>query len=108
MAAISYDDFAKLEIMTGKVANAEIVEGTDKLLKIEVEIGNEKRQIVAGIGKSYKPNELKDKNIIVLTNLEPNVIKGIKSEGMLLAASDGERPVLLVPEKDVPSGTLVR
>lgn len=102
---VTYDDFAKLEIKIAKIMAAERVENTEKLLKLSIKIGEETRTIVAGIAKSYAPEDLLDKKIVVLANLEPRMIKGIESKGMLLAASD--TPVLLVPDKDVEDGTRV-
>lgn len=102
---VTYDDFAKLEIKIAKIMAAEKVENTEKLLKLSIKIGEETRTIVAGIAKSYAPEDLLGKKIVVLANLEPRIIKGIESKGMLLAASDN--PVLLVPDKDVEDGTRV-
>jgi len=105
---ITFDDFKELEIRIGKIISAEKVEGADKLLKLEVDIGQEKRQLVAGIAKYYRPEELINKEIPILINLEPRNIKGIESQGMLLAAVEGERPVLLHPDKEVSPGSMIK
>ena len=99
----TFDDFRKLEFKVGKVLNAERVEGSDKLLKIEADTG-EKRTLVAGIGKVYNPEELKNKLVIVLTNLEPKKIMGTESQGMLLVAWKGEEISLLAPDRQVEPG----
>jgi len=106
---VKYDDFAKLDLRVGTILKVEDVEGADKLLKLEVDTG-EKRTILAGIKKHYTKEELKGKQIIVICNLEPRVMKGIQSNGMLLAASnaDDSKVVLLSPEKKIDSGSKVR
>jgi len=111
MATISYGDFEKLEIRMGKVVEAERVPGTDKLLKLIVDLGDETRQLVAGIAHTYAPEEVLGRTIPVLANLEPRTIRGVESRGMILCPTDAEgNPVLLVPdpERDVPPGAPVR
>jgi len=103
---VKYPDFAKLDLRVAKILAAEKVEGTDKLLKLKIEIGEE-RQIVAGIARDYKPEELVGKSIIVVKNLEPAKIRGVESNGMLLAVSDGDNIVLLVPDREVKAGSKV-
>lgn len=105
---ITFDDFKKLEIRIGKIISAEKVEGADKLLKLEVDIGETKRQIVAGIAGYYNPEELIEREIPVLVNLEPRKIRGIESQGMLLAAVEGRRPVLLSPDRKVSPGSMIQ
>lgn len=104
---IPFDDFAKLDLRVAKIMSAERIEGTDKLLRVELALGTEYRQIVAGIGTVYAPDQLIGKEIILVANLAPRTIKGIESQGMLLAASGPDGPVLLVPEKEVPPGAKV-
>lgn len=108
MTLINFEDFQKPDLRVGKIINAERIEGSDKLLRLEVDLGEEWRQIVAGIGGVYKPEELKGKEIVVVANLEPRTIKGVESQGMLLAASCEGEPVLLVPEKEVETGSKVK
>jgi len=105
---ISFKDFENLEIKIGTVVLAERIEGTDKLLKLEIDLGLEKRQIVAGIGDVYQSDDLIGKQIPVLTNLEPRIIRGIESQGMILAVDVNNAPVLLIPEKRVTDGSVVR
>jgi methionine--tRNA ligase beta chain len=108
-ALISYDDFSKLEIRMGKVLTAERVPNTDKLLRLEVKIGTETRQLVAGIAEGYQPEDVIGKTVPVLTNLEPRVIRGVQSQGMVLCPRDeSDKPVLLVPDREVPIGSPVK
>ncbi|MDD5569163.1 MAG: methionine--tRNA ligase subunit beta [Candidatus Pacebacteria bacterium] len=102
---INFEDFQKVDLRIAKIISAEKIEGSDKLLKIEADIGNEKKQIIAGIGKFYNPEELVGKTAAVVVNLEPREMMGLKSEAMLLAAKDGENLTLLVPEKEILPGT---
>jgi methionine--tRNA ligase beta chain len=104
---ISFDDFKKLDLRVGKIERAERIEGSDKLLKLSIDIGDEERQIIAGIGKSHDPEDVVGHEIVILVNLEPRMIMGLKSQGMLLAA-DHEGPVLLRPDQELPPGTKIR
>jgi methionyl-tRNA synthetase len=105
---IDISDFAKISLKIAEIKAAEKVEGADKLLKLRIDIGGEMRQIVAGIAKYYMPETLIGKKIVVVTNLKPAKLKGIESNGMLLAASNAESVVLLTPEKDISSGSKVK
>ncbi len=106
---VSIEEFSKMDIRIGKVLRAERVQGTVRLIKLEVDLGEGRRQIIAGIGEEYEPEDLTGIEIVVLANLKPKKIKGLLSEGMLLAAAlEGKKPVLIVPEKEVPPGTPVR
>ncbi len=105
---ITFNDFKKLEIRIGKVLSAEKVEGTDKLMKLEIDFGTGKRQLVAGMAEFFEPNHLIGKEFPVLVNLEPRNFKGIESQGMVLAVDVDGKPVLLQPEKEVPPGSIVR
>jgi methionyl-tRNA synthetase len=106
---ITYDDFAKIELRTANVLAAERVEGSDKLLRLQVALGGEERQIVAGIGKKYEPDALLGKTIIIVANLEPRKLMGLESQGMLLAASNNdEGPVLLTVMEDIASGSGIK
>lgn len=104
---ISFDDFQKLDLRVAKVIEVERVEGSEKLLKLQIGLGREQRQILAGLRQFYQPEELIGKEIIVVTNLEPRVIFGLESRGMLLAADDVRGPVLLVPDREVNPGTRI-
>ena len=105
---ITFNDFKKLDIKIGKVLSAEKVEGSDKLIKVEIDLGVEKRQIVAGMAEFFEPYHLIGKEVPVLTNLEPRTFKGIESQGMILAADVNGKPVLLHPEYEIPAGSIVR
>ena len=105
---ITYDEFARIQLRVAKVMAAERLEGTDKLLRLQVRLGNEERQIVAGIAKYYQPEELVGKEIVVVANLKPAKLRGVLSQGMLLAASNGDRLALVVPEQTVGDGAEVR
>lgn len=104
---ISINEFAKVKMKVAEILEAEEVEDADKLLKLQVDDGERKRQLVAGIAKHYKIDELPGKKIIIVANLEPAKIFGIKSEGMLLAASDDEGMALLTPLNDIDIGAKV-
>jgi len=105
---IGIEDFARVELKTGRVLRAEAVKGSNKLVRLEVDTG-EHRQIVAGIGKAYRPEDLEGKNVVVVTNLKPAKLMGVESQGMLLAATgpDGE-PTILMPEREVPPGSRIK
>ncbi len=107
---INYDDFAKLEIKIGTILSAEIVPEADKLLKLTVDVGEaEPRQIVSGIREYFsEPEVLVGKQCPFLTNLEPRTIRGLESQGMILAAGTEEVFALLSPDSSLPSGTKVK
>ena len=105
---INFEDFQKLDLRVAKIIKAEKVEGSDKLLKLQIDLGQEKRQIVAGIGQLYQPEDLIGQEIAVVVNLEPRNIFGLESQGMLLAADVQGKPILLEPDKEVPAGTKIR
>ncbi len=109
---IGIEDFAKVQLRVGKILTAEKVEKADKLLKFTVQIGQETRTIVSGIAKFYTAEEMIGKNVVVVYNLKAAKLRGIESQGMLLCAceqtQDGERVVLVSPEKPVNSGSVVR
>ena len=105
---IKYDDFAKVELRTAKIKLAEKVEGTDRLLRLELEVGDEERQIVAGIAEHYAPEDLAGKAIVMVYNLKPAKIRGVKSNGMLLAASTEDALKLVTIDGEFPSGVRVR
>ena len=111
---INIEDFKKVELRVAKVISAERVEGSDKLLKLMLDLGPEEmadlpagRQVVSGIAKSYNPEDLIGKEIIIVANLEPRSLMGLESQGMVLAAGGESGPVLLVPEKEVAPGTKI-
>lgn len=105
---ISFSEFQNLDLRVAKILKAEKLEGTDKLLVLDIDLGEEKRQLVAGIGLQYNPELLVGKNIVIIANLEPKEIKGKISQGMLLAVDSVEGPVLLIPENEVLPGSKVK
>jgi len=108
MELIEYDDFAKLELAVVKVIEAEKLEGSRNLIKLTVSEGEKQRVIVSGISGSYTPEELVGKKIVMLLNLKPKKIFNIESNGMILAAENGENISLLVCDKELPEGSKIR
>ena len=108
VAQIEYTDFTKVQLCTAVIESAEKVEGADKLLRLQIKIGDEARQIVAGIALHYKPEELPGKRIVVVANLKPAKIRGVESNGMLLAASSGGVMKLITVDGELPSGAVVK
>jgi len=105
---ITIEDVAKVELKIGKVIEAKRVEGSSKLIVMKVDTGEE-RQIVAGIGKAYTPEELIGRSIVVVTNLQPARLMGIESQGMLLAASDDEGKLsIITTEREIKEGSQVK
>jgi len=105
---IVYDDFAKLDLRVGKILQAEKVEKADKLLKLEVDLGFEKRTVVSGIALHYKPEDIIGKQVIVVANLAPRKMRGIESKGMILMAEDGSGKLHFVsPENPTEPGSNV-
>ena len=107
---ITIDDFAKVELRVAQVVSAERVQGADKLLKLMVDVGTETRQILAGIAKAYSPESLVGRKIVIVANLLPRKMRGLESNGMLLAASVGDegQPVLASFLEDVPNGAKLK
>lgn len=106
---ITIDDFAKVEFKVGKVMNAEPVEGSEKLLKLTVDLGEDQpRQILSGIAKWYQPDDLINNSFIFIANLEPRMMMGLESQGMILAAEGDDLPVPLVPLSEVAPGSKIR
>lgn len=105
---MTFDEFMKVDLRIAKVLEAKEHPNADKLFVLKVEVGEDEKQIVAGIRNSYEADELVGKNVVLVNNLEPATIRGEESNGMLLAASVDGKPIILSPEKDVPSGTQVR
>ncbi len=104
---IDIKDFGKVELRTAKILEAEKVEGADKLLKLQLDVAGESRQIVSGIATWYAPESLIGKTIVIVANLKPAVIRGVESHGMLLAAQSGKELKLVTVEGEVPSGVRV-
>jgi methionyl-tRNA synthetase len=104
---ISIGQFFQSQLRTAEIVSAEKVEGANRLLKLQIKIGEETRQIVAGIAEHYKPDELAGKTIVVVANLQPATIRGIESNGMLLAASKGKTLRLVMPDGPIDTGAKV-
>ena len=104
---VTIDEFRKLDFRVAIVQKVEPHPNADKLLILQVDLGSEQRQIVAGIKNHYAPEQLVGTQIVVVANLETAKLRGVESQGMLLAASDGDRIVILTPEKKVDAGAKV-
>lgn len=106
---ITIDEFRKLELRVGEIVAAERIAGADRLLKLTVDVGAERRTLVGGLGAGYAPEELRGLKVIVVMNLEPATIRGVVSQGMLLgAACSGAVPAVLTVNRPVPNGTPVQ
>ena len=104
---ITIEDFIKVDLRVGKIIDAEEVEDSRKMLKLIVDIGEEKRTIYAGVKKSYSPEDLLNKLVIVIINLKPREMKFGTSDGMMLATQNNDEIIILQPEKDVMPGSKV-
>jgi methionine--tRNA ligase beta chain len=104
---VSFEDFKKLDLRIAEIIEVSDHPNADKLYIIKIKVDDETKQIIAGIRQSYGPEELKGRKIVVVNNLEPVKIRGEESNGMLLAAIDNGSPVILTPEKNVPSGSKI-
>jgi methionyl-tRNA synthetase len=105
---IGIEDFMKVDLRVGKIESADRVEKSEKLIKLKVDIGTETRQVVAGIGKSYTPEELVGKSIVIVANLKPAKLMGIESQGMLLAASNGDLLAVATFDRETKPGSRVK
>jgi len=107
---ITIDDFAKVDLRAGTVVEAERIKGADKLLRLVVDLGFEKRQVLAGIAKAYDPEKLIGRKVVVVANLQPRKMRGLESNGMIVAASlgDGDPPILVGFNEDTPNGARLR
>ena len=105
---INYSDFEKVDIRVGTVIEAEKVPKSDKLLKLQIDTGLDKRTILSGISKYYSPEEILNKKVMVLINLKPRKMMGFESQGMLLLADDGDGNLsLMQPDSDISDGSVV-
>jgi methionyl-tRNA synthetase len=105
---IEMSEFSRLDLRIGKIERAERIKGSKKLLRLEVDIRSETRQLVAGIAEDYKPEDLVGRLVAVVVNLKPAKLMGVESRGMILAVDVGGKPILLQPDKEVPAGSRVR
>lgn len=108
METITFEDFKKLDIRIATIIKAEDIEGSEKLLRLEIDVGDETRQLLAGIKQHVEDiDSLVGKQTPVLVNLEPKQMMGLESQGMMLAASDEGKPILLTPQSPVPAGSKI-
>ncbi|MBN1689134.1 MAG: methionine--tRNA ligase subunit beta [Candidatus Omnitrophica bacterium] len=105
---VSFEEFKKLELKIAEIESVLPHPNADKLYVLNIRIGDVRKQLVAGIRPFYQEEELKGKKIVVVDNLAPAMIRGVESQGMLLAASQGDQLALVVPEKPMPDGAVVR
>ena len=105
---IGIEDFAKVQMRVGQVLEAEKIEGSRRLLKLKVDLGTEIRQLVAGIAEAYDAAGLVNRKVVVVANLKPARLMGVESNGMILAASIGGKPVLATFTEDVPNGSMLK
>jgi len=108
METVSFDEFKKMDLRVAHILKAERVANTDKLLKLEVDIGTETRTLVAGVGDVYKPEDLVGKKLAVIVNLKPAVIRGLESRGMILAAEWQGKAKIAFYDQDIPAGAKVK
>jgi len=104
---LTYDDFTKLDLRIGRIESAEMVPESRKLIKLMVDFGEFKRQIVSGIAKGYAPESLLGRQLTFIVNLETRLLAGLESQGMILATDVSDLPVLLQPDKEVPNGSAI-
>src|SRR5262249_48618371 len=105
---ITIEEFGKVELRVATIKAVEPHPNADRLLVLKIDLGTEERQLVAGIRAHYAPEELIGKQVVVVVNLQPATLRGVESQGMLLAASDGEKVIVLSPEKPTAPGAKVR
>ncbi len=105
---IGFDEFKKIDLRVGKIIEAERIKGSDKLIRLVIDIGEEKRQILAGIAEHYLPDNLEGRQVVVVANLEPREMFGHESQGMLLAVDTDKRPVLISPNDEVNPGSKIK
>jgi len=106
---INFSDWEKINLRVGQITNVEKIESADKLYKLTVDIGSDKKTVCAGLKEHYSADELQDKKIILFVNLKPRKIRGIESQGMLLAAfnEDQSKVCLICPDKDIEVGSII-
>ena len=105
---VSFKEFQQLELRVAEVLEVKAHPNADRLYVVDIKIGEERKQIVAGIRTQYSESELIGKKVVVVNNLEPATIRGVESQGMLLAANDGEKIVIITPDREIASGAQVR
>jgi tRNA-binding protein len=108
MTHVTYDDFSKLDIRVAKITQVDRIIGKSKIVKGVIDLGEEKREVIIGGAEYYQPEELLNRKVIVVANLEPRKIAGIQSNAMLLAADLNDKPFWLTVNEDVPLGTRIK
>ena len=108
MDLVSYDDFARLQMRVARVVSAESIPGKTRIMRGVVDLGGQTRTVIIGGAQYYTPEEMTGRAVVVLANLEPRTVAGVKSEAMLLAADVGDKPFWLEVPDDVPSGSPIR
>jgi len=106
--SISYDDFTKLDLRVAKILKIEKIPGKTKIVKGEIDLGDETRNVIIGGAEFYEPDDLISKTVIVVANLEPKKMDGVESNAMLLAADINDKPFWLTVDSEVPSGTKIK
>ena len=106
--SISYDDFTKLDLRVAKILKIEKIPGKTKIVKGEIDLGDETRNVIIGGAEFYEPDDLVGKTVIVVANLEPKKMAGVESNAMLLAADINDKPFWLTVDSEVPSGTMIK
>jgi methionyl-tRNA synthetase len=104
---VTIEDFRRIQLKVARIVSAVPVPGADKLLQLEIDLGADKRTLVAGIAKHYKPEDLPGKSVVIVANLQPTKIRGVESQGMLLAAEDDGKLILLTPESEAKPGSKI-
>jgi methionyl-tRNA synthetase len=104
---VTIEDFRRVQLKVARILSAVPIKGADKLLQLEVDLGSEKRTLVAGIAQHYQPEDLPGKSVVIVANLQPSKIRGVESQGMLLAASDDGKLILLTPESETKPGSKI-
>jgi len=105
---ISIEDFQKVKLRTGRILAAERIPGADRILKLTVDVGTDTRTVVAGIALQYQPESLVGRTVVIVVNLKPAKLRGVESQGMLLAADLGGSPIIATFEREIPPGSVVR
>jgi len=106
--SISYDDFQKMDLRVAKILKVEVIPGKSRIVKGEIDLGDDTRDVIIGGAEFYDPEELIDKTVIVVSNLEPKKMAGVESNAMLLAADINDKPFWLTVDSEVPPGTKIK
>lgn len=104
---ISFEDFKKIDLRVARILEVEKIEDSEKLFKVKIDVGGEERILVSGVSNYYKPEDLIQKQVIVILNLEPKIIFGVESHGMILFVRDKEKPIVLSPEEEAIDGAII-